>query len=109
MHIAGRKNVYEKPNESDKTSVNTAQTVHSETEIGTESTNLYPRPEVIENGFVDKQRTAARDKRDVKRNDRRHEDRPASNKPAEHLVLQLPANEPVDYGTDQRGENYDTK
>ena len=64
---------------------------------------------MIENRFLDKQRTAARDERDVESDDRRHEDRTAGDKPAKRLILQLPADEPVDHGTDERGENYDTK
>src|SRR5215213_6801611 len=109
MHIPGRENVNQQTDERDKARVNSRQPVHSETEIGAETADLNPRPKLVENRFIGMQRADVRRadaERNHKRDDTRHTDRRTGDDTAKKLVLQTPANQPVDYCTEQRRENY---
>src|SRR5262245_6242577 len=105
--------MYEQADECNKTGINGGQAVHSQAEICSEVADLYPCPDVVENGFPmgDKECSNMRcsnAERDHKRNNSRDQDRPARDYAAEQLILQPPADQPVDDGASKRSENDDT-
>jgi len=106
VHISGRENVNQQTDERDKARVNSAQSIHSQTEIGAEISDLNPRPELVEHRLFSVKRAAVGEKRDVKRDDARNQNRAARDRPAKEFILQPTADYPVYDGTGERRENY---
>ncbi len=52
VHITRRKNVNQQTDKRNKASVNSRKSVHSQTEIGTEISNLNPRPKMVKYRFI---------------------------------------------------------
>ena len=102
----------EQADECDEERVNARQPIHSKREIRTKSADVDPRPYLIENGLIGEEcaRVGRSDaERDHEGHNRGDRYRTARNHAAERfavrLVLQIPADEPVDNGTGERGED----
>src|SRR5256885_648960 len=48
MHVAGREDVYQKPDEGDKERIDAAQAIHREAEVRAKVSDRDPRPQLIE-------------------------------------------------------------
>src|ERR1051326_5677560 len=96
-HVTNGKDVNEKPNKRDEQRVRAAQAVHREREVSAKSSDLQPRPNVIEYGRLRTQ-CAASFEREIERNQRRDCYRSTRDNADKAFIAHTPACEPIDRG-----------
>jgi hypothetical protein len=106
VHVPGRKDVNQEPDEGDEEGVNPAQPIHRKTKIRAEASDIQPGPQVIRNGCnarsdLSRQCTVVHESQ-VKRDDRRDADRQTRDRADKRFLTHTPTDEPVNGSPDQR-------
>jgi hypothetical protein len=106
VHVAGGEDVDEEADERDEARVDGAQAIHREAEVGAETPDLDPRPQVVEDDvrLLAPQRPVGAE-RQRERDGRRHRHRPARHGADKLLAPHAAPHQPVDDRPHQRRED----